>query len=102
RTAEQDRDAAGARVGVDVGNVGLLDVAGVQPDDAGVHVVVDLDPVQTEQAGDDLDILDLRHVAQLGGFLTQQRRDHRLGDEVLRTPDADLPRQRDTAVDLQY
>ena len=99
RAAEQDRDPARPGVRVDVGHVGVLDVARVEGERAVVGT--DLDAVQLEELGDHGDVPDLRDVAQHARGVTEQGGDHRLGDEVLRSPHGDLAVQRDTAVDLE-
>ena len=59
---------------------------------------VTLHAVQLEQAADDLDVADARHVEQPARALAEQRGDHRLGDEVLGAADPDLAVQRRAAV----
>ena len=74
----------------------------------GVGMTVDLvalrdgDAVHLEQRADDLDISDVRHVAQRARRLAEQRRHHRLGRQVLRAPHVDLPAQRTPAADLDH
>ena len=58
-----------------------------------------IDPVQLEQPGDDADVADLRDVAQPARLLPEQRRHHRLGDEVLGPAHRDGAAQRGAAVD---
>ena len=77
----------------------LLDVGRVEDQLAVLGAVADRDAVQLEQAADDLDVADARHVVQPARCLAQQRGDHRLGDEVLGAADPDLAAQRGAAVD---
>ena len=51
-------------------------------------------PVQLQQATDHLDVPDLRYVEQPARGVPEQRRHHRLGDEVLGATHLDLPAQR--------
>ena len=64
RAAEQDRDAAGARVGVDVGDVGALHLGRVEDQLARLLAGAHGHAVQLQQAADDPHVADLRHVAQ--------------------------------------
>jgi hypothetical protein len=99
RTAEEDRDAAGAGVRVDVRHVRGHDVRGVEQEVSGLGALGDLHPVHLEEAADHADIADARHAAQQAGGLAQQRRHHRLRHEILGPADLDPPLQRDAAVD---
>ena len=99
RPAEQDRDAAGAGVRVDVGHVRRLDRAGVEQELALLRAVGDLDAVDLEEAADDPDIADVRDVPQHARALAQDGGDHRLGDEVLGSAHLDAALERDAAVD---
>ena len=68
RPAEQDRDAAGAGVGVDVGDVrASRRCVGSMHELALVGVLRDAHAVELEEAGDDPDVADLRDVAQPQG-----------------------------------
>ena len=64
RTAEEDRDARGAGVRVNVGHVGRLDLGRVQLEDALALVVVDAHSVQAQQPRDHVDVTNERDVAQ--------------------------------------
>ena len=99
RAAEQDRDPAGAGVGVDVGDVRLLDVGRVEHQLAVAVGGVDEHAVQLEQAADDLDVADLGHVAQPARLLAEHDGHHRLRHEVLGPPDLDVTDERGAAVD---
>ena len=52
-------------------------------------VLVNRDAVELEQAGDNLDVLDLRDVAQHGRLVAQQGSNHGLGDKILGPTDGD-------------
>ena len=97
--AQQDRDPGVPGVGVDVGVPRRGDVAGVQGQSA--VLAPHVDPVQRQQVGDDLDVLDLGHVLQDGRCGAQEGGHHGLGDEVLGTSHGDLPGQGDSARDVQ-
>ncbi len=101
RAAEEDRDARGAGVRVDVGDVGALHVRGVEDQLAVLVAGAHGHAVELQQAADHLDVADVRDVAQSAGALAEQGRDHGLGDQVLRTADADLAFERVSAVDQQ-
>ena len=101
RTAEQDGDARGTGVRVDVGHMGGLDPGGVEAEHALGLVVVDGDPVQGQQPGDDVDVTYERDVAQHRRRGAQQRRHHGLGDEVLGAAHGDLAGERAPALDLE-
>src|SRR5690606_25449509 len=102
RAAEQDRDPRGARVGIDVGDVGALHVRGVEDEFPGLVARTDRHPVQLQQAAYDTDVADVRNIAQSARSTAQQGGDHGLRYEVLRTADTDLALQRGSAVDQQY
>ena len=78
-------------------DVRSLDIGRIHPQYAGLPV--DLHAVQPQQTRDDVDVGNVRDVAQHTGRLPQHRGDHRLGYEVLGPPYGDLSRQRCTAVD---
>ena len=99
RPAEQHRHPGGAGVGVDVGDVRLLDVGGVEHQLAVAVGGVDEHAVQLEQPADDLDVGDLGHPAQPARLLGEHDGHHRLGDEVLGAPDLDVADERGAAVD---
>ena len=101
RTAEQDRDARGARERVDVGARGDLDVGGVHAQLAAILIEVDLDAVQAQQVRNNVGVADERHVVELRGGVGEQRRNHRLGDEVFRAAHRDLTAQRMAALNLK-
>ena len=101
RAAEQDRDARGARERVDVRARGDLDVGGVHAQRAAVLIEVDLDAVQAQQVRDNVGVTDERHVVELRGGVGEQRRNHRLGDEVFRSAHRDLTAQRMAALNLK-
>ena len=101
RAAEQDRDARGARERVDIRARGDLDIGGVHAQRAAVLIKVDLDPVQAQQVRDHVGVADKRHVVELRGGVGEQRRDHRLGDEVFRAAHRDLTAQRMAALNLK-
>ncbi len=98
RTAEQDRDPAGAGVHVDLVGAGALHVRRVEDQLAVLVAVGDLDAVQSEQAPDHLHVTDLRHVEQPARAVAEECGDHRLGDQVLRAAHADPPLQRGASV----
>src|SRR5690606_776821 len=102
RAAEQDRDPRGAGVGIDVGDVRALHAGGVEHQFAGLVPRADRHAVQLQQAAYDPHVADVRHVAQPARCAAQQRGDHGLRYEVLRTADTDLALQRGSAVDQQY
>ena len=102
RAAEEDRDPRGARVGVDVGDVGALDVRRVQHQLARLVAGADRHTVQLQQSAYDPHVTDVGHVAQPARLTAEQRGDHGLRHEVLRTADTDLALQRGSAVDKQY
>jgi hypothetical protein len=97
RSAEQDRDAAGAGVGVDLGEVGALDVPRVEQQLAGLRTRHE-HTVGLEQAPHDRHVADLRDVAEQALGLAEQGRHHGFGDQVLRTADGDRPLERLAAV----
>ncbi len=100
RTAEQDRDAAGTGVHVDLIDAGALHVGRVE-DHLAVRPLAHPDPVQLKQTADDLDVADLRHVVQAARAVAQQCGDHRLGHQVLRAPDPDLTMERGATMHAQ-
>jgi hypothetical protein len=102
RTAQQDRDAAGTRVGIDVSDVRALDVRRVHHQLARFLTRTDRHPVQLQQSAYDPHVTDVRNVAQSTRLAAQQGGDHGLRYEVLRTADSDLALQRGSAVDNQY
>ncbi|GAA3835515.1 hypothetical protein GCM10023083_79570 [Streptomyces phyllanthi] len=57
--------------------------------------------MQLEQSADHSDVTDVGDVAQSAGSAAEQRRDHCLRYEVLRTADPDLTLERGSAVDKQ-
>ena len=67
RTAEEDRNARGAGVRVNVSHVSRLDLGRVKLEDALALVVVDAHAVQTQQSRDHVDITDEWDVAQHRG-----------------------------------
>ena len=98
RAAEQDRDAAGAGVHVDLVDVGALDVGRVEQQLAGSAPSLTRTPCSSSRPR-------TTSTSRMRG--TSRRRlgvsprsggDHRLGDEVLRAADADLAAQRGAAV----
>ena len=101
RAAEEDRDAGGARVRVDVGDVRALDVRGVEDELAGLLAGAHGGAVQFQKPAYDPDIADVGHVAEPARFAAEQRGDHRLRYEVLRAADSDLALERGAAVDEQ-
>ena len=101
RAAEEDRNARGPGVGVDVRHMGALDAGGVQGQDPLGLVVVNGDPVQAQQPGDHVHVTDEGHVAQHRRGTPQQRRHHGLGYEVLCAAHRDLAAQWAATVDLQ-
>ncbi|GGV55693.1 hypothetical protein GCM10010340_34390 [Streptomyces griseoloalbus] len=58
--------------------------------------------MQLQQTPYDPDVADVRNVAQTARCAAQQRGDHGLRYEVLRTADTDLALQRGSAMDKQY
>ena len=102
RAAEQDRDARGARVRVDVGDVRALHVRRVEDQLARLLTGADRHPVQLQQSAHHPHVADVGHVAQPARPAAEQGGDHGLGHEVLRTADTDLALQRGAAVDKQY
>ena len=101
RAAEQNRDARGARERVNVRARRNLDVRRVHAQRATVLIEVDLDAVQAQQVRDHVRVADQRHVVELGGGVGEQRRNHRLGDEVFRAAHRDLTAQRMAALNLK-
>ena len=101
RAAEKDRDARGARERVDVRARGNLDVGGIHAQRAAILIEIDLDAVQAQQVRDHVRVADERHVVKLGGGVGEQRRNHRLGDEVFRSAHRDLTAQRMAALNLK-
>ena len=100
-SAQQDRNPGVAGVGVN-GRAGRrLGSLGIQGQVPGDRVLLHRDAVQLQQAGDNLDVLDFRHVAQHGRLVAQQGRHHRLGDKVLGPANGDAAGQRDAAADCQ-
>ena len=92
-SAEEDRDPRGTGVRVDVDDRSLCHIGGVEVQltvgEVSIAAGRDPNPVELEQTGDDLDVPDLRHPAQHGGRLPQQRCDHGLGHQVLGASDLD-------------
>ena len=101
RAAEQDRDPARTGVDVDLVGRGALDVGRVEEQLAVLLAVGDPYPVQLQKAAHDLDVADARHVEQPARRVTEERRHHRLGDEVLGAADADPSVHRRSTVDDQ-
>ena len=101
RAAEQDRDARGARERIDVRARGDLDVRGIHAQRATILIEVNLDAVQAQQVRDHVRVADERHVVKLRGGVGEQRRNHRLGDEVFRSAHRDLTAQRMAALNLK-
>jgi hypothetical protein len=101
-TAEQDRDAARPGVHVDLVDVGSLHIGRIEDQLAVLGAVGDPHAVQLEQPADHLDVADARHVVEMAAAVAEQRRDHRLGDEVLRPAYAHLTPQRSGAVHTQH
>jgi len=99
RPAEQHRNAGGAGMRVDVGDVRLLDVGGVEHQLAVTVGGVDEHTVQLEQPADHLDVADLGDPPQPARLLGEHDGDHRLGDEVLGPPHLDVADERGAAVD---
>ena len=91
RSAEQDRDAARARVRVDVGHVRRLDGRRVEDELALFGPCGDGHAVHLEQAAHDAHVADVRNVFQHARGVAEDRRDHRLRDEVLRALELDSP-----------
>ena len=89
----------GSGVGVDVGDVRLLDVGRVEDELAVTVRGVDDHAVQLEEAAHHLDVRDLGHAAQPARLLGEHDGDHRLGDEVLGAPDLEVAHERGAAVD---
>ncbi|BFO21995.1 hypothetical protein SHKM778_83830 [Streptomyces sp. KM77-8] len=58
--------------------------------------------MELQQTAHDPDVTDVRDIAQPARCAAQQRGDHGLRYEVLRTADTDLTLQRGSAVDKQY
>ncbi|GHI89407.1 hypothetical protein Sxan_67710 [Streptomyces xanthophaeus] len=58
--------------------------------------------MELEQTAYDAHVTDVGNVAQAAGSTAEQRGDHGLGHEVLRTADSDLALKRGAAVDKQY
>src|SRR5690625_3356267 len=85
--AKQDRYAARAGVRVDVCEVCLLDSRWIKRYRAGLFFVGDRYAVEFEQLADDLDVANLRNVAQNTRALTEESGDHRFGYEILSPPD---------------
>jgi hypothetical protein len=103
RPAEQDRDPAGTGVRVDVGDVGMVDIARVQAQfTLGPGHVVHHHAVQLQQASDDDHVPDPGNVVQNTGFVPEQGRDHRLGDEVLGAANLQAADERGAAMDREY
>ena len=101
RAAEQNRNARGTRERVDIRARSDLDVGGIHAQRATVLIEVNLDAVQAQQVRDHVRVADQRHVVELGGGVGEQRRDHRLGDEVFRAAHRDLTAQRMAALNLK-
>ena len=101
RATEQDRNSRGAARGIDVRARGNLDVRGIHAQRAAILIEVNLDTVQTQQVRDNVGVTDERHVVELRGGVGEQRRNHRLGDEVLRAAHRDFAAQRMAALNLK-
>jgi hypothetical protein len=99
RAAEQDRDAAGAGMHVDLVDVGPPDVRRVEA--VAAVLLADPYPVQLQEAADHLHVADRRDVVQGAGGIPEKGGHHRLRDEVLGTTNADLTEKRGTAVHAQ-
>ncbi len=98
RAAEQDGDAARSGQRVDLREVRPLDIRRVEHE----HALLGTghrDPVCVEHPGHDRHVADLGDVLQDAGGVAEQRRDHRLGGEILRPAHLDAPAQRLAAVD---
>ena len=98
RAAEEDRDAGRSGMGVDVDDGSRSHIGRVEVEFAVGLISVgaggDADSVEFEETGDDLDVADLRHAAQHGRGLTEQRCHHRLGHQILGAADSDGAVQR--------
>ena len=97
RPAQQDRNAAGAGMDVDLVDAGALHIRRVE-NQLAQRALADLHAVQLEQPADHIDVADVRHGEQATRRLTQHRGDHRLGDEVLCPPNLDFAVQRRAAM----
>jgi len=84
-----------------VGHVGRLDLGRVKLEDTLALVVVDAHAVQAQKPRDHVHVTNERDIAQHRGRRPQQRRHHRLGNQVLGSADGDLTSQRATALDLE-
>ena len=83
---------------VDFGEVCAGDVRGVKRQFT-VSGVRDSNAVGLEQPADDRNIRNRGDTAKDGGLIAKERRDHRLGDEVLGSANIDAADQRLSAVD---
>ena len=101
RAAKQNRNARSTRERVDIRARSDLDVRGVHAQRATVLIEVNLDAVQAQQVRDHVRVADQRHVVELGRGIGEQRRNHRLGDEVFRAAHRDLTAQRMAALNLK-
>src|SRR5690606_17740354 len=90
RAAEQDRNSARPGVDAHVADLGGRDLGGVDDEVAGGGVVRDLRAVKLKQTRHDFDVSNVGNVAQRGRGATQERSDHRLGDEVLGAANGDF------------
>ncbi|GAA3232500.1 hypothetical protein GCM10020256_47890 [Streptomyces thermocoprophilus] len=81
-------------MGIDVSDVGALDMGRVEHQLARLLTRTDRHPVQLEQPADDPHVTDVRNIAQSARLTAQQGGDHGLRYEVLRTADTDLALQR--------
>ncbi len=101
RSAQKDGNPriAGVRINCRAG--GRLCIFGIQGEVARYRILHNGHAVQLQQAGDNLDVLDFRHVPQHRWFAAQQRRHHGLGHQVLGTANGHSPGQRDATADCQ-
>lgn len=99
RSAEQDRDTRGSRVGVDLLEVRRLHIARVEHERTGLIALGYANAVHLEQRPHDGDVTDRRHVAQSAHGLAQERGDHGLRRQVLRALDIDTAAKRTSASD---
>ena len=88
RTAEQDRDAAGSGMRVDLREVRLLNVRRVEVQRPGFRRGND-HAINFEQSAHDLDVADVWHVAQGARGFAEKGRHHGLGGQILGTAHGD-------------
>jgi hypothetical protein len=101
RAAEQDGNPGVAGMSVDSGAGRSLGCFRVQSQVPAHRILDHSNAVQLQEGGDDLHVLELRHIPQHRRFVAQQRCHHCLGNEVFRSPDGDAARKRDSAADCQ-